>query len=747
MVCANGQPRCTMAYSGVIENSWTSDVLCTPPSVRTGGAIGVLCDAQEQQQCPAGSVPGCRNEQGEFAPVQEDSEISICTGKISVAQCLLGIEAMSYNAICIGGGSNTGDQASGSSCGIGYLADPSLSSDGHYLVYTATTNPNTARPVAHQIFLYDGTATIEITGDSRASATIPGFGYDPMISGDARYVVFTGVFAGATWENDLVLYDRIAKTYERLGVPGGISQQRLSISTDGGVIAFEHGDCLIVYNRETGKMREMVGNGSTCMRDLTKPKDESQSIFGAQGIQTLDVSGDGKFIAYTADYNGYTSPGEGTKAVYVADPASNSITAVAHAIYYTPVFLSEDGKTLAYLNNVDGGNTKSVLLADVSNPLNVTRTTLEAGPGFVRTLGLTFAGMDTSATIFALGSFDLAPQVRTTIVFNKQSGAKTIISTEPVELTLSGNGDVVAFANLHEPLLLETVSTQVITEVPTTYMCLAQREASCDQCIAQYCTTCTGSSSSKDSSSATPVCGNGKVEGTETCDDANTLNGDCCTNCQIDQGCVCKPRGSSSSSISEGGSSATSGATGGSWLGCGAACRYNLTDVCWDDYDIADASQTNFHAQGAVNLDGIIFKDRCENSMTVAEQACVPYPMKREEKFRVCSTFGESCVDGACVAAGMTPQPVTEYGGREIWILKAATCSNFDSGLIHANSKGSITFKITGGSPAVTYEDTCVSTGLLDEFGCRSDNAFGMYATIIRTPCSPGKTCSDGACR
>lgn len=67
----------------------------------------------------------------------------------------------------------------------------------------------------------------------------------------------------------------------------------------------------------------------------------------------------------------------------------------------------------------------------------------------------------------------------------------------------------------------------------------------------------------KISGCALEICGNGVIEGGETCDDGNTMNGDGCSSvCQI-EGMGTGGSGGSGSSSSSGGSSSSSGGTGG----------------------------------------------------------------------------------------------------------------------------------------------------------------------------------------
>ncbi len=141
------------------------------------------------------------------------------------------------------------------------------------------------------------------------------------------------------------------------------------------------------------------------------------------------------------------------------------------------------------------------------------------------------------------------------------------------------------------------------------------------------------------------VCGNETVEGSETCDDGNTSDGDCCSStCQLD------PPGSSCSDGDACNGDETCDGDGACDAGTPLACDDG--NVCTSDTCDPGSGCVNTTVPGApCEGDGnICTDDRCDGSA-----ACTHVNNSNPCTDGLSCTVGDTCIDGSCVGTLLNP--------------------------------------------------------------------------------------------
>ncbi len=131
----------------------------------------------------------------------------------------------------------------------GFSSDPEISADGRYVVfYGQATNlvPGDANG-SSDVFVRDRQAGVTERVSVAANGAEAGGSWEPSISADGRYVVFTTTAPNLTLANagpDVVLHDRVTGSSEKIAVAGngawgnGLSSEP-AISADGRRVVFE----------------------------------------------------------------------------------------------------------------------------------------------------------------------------------------------------------------------------------------------------------------------------------------------------------------------------------------------------------------------------------------------------------------------------------------------------------------------------------------------------------------------------
>ena len=183
---------------------------------------------------------------------------------------------------------------------------PSLSADGHYIVFRSSRTS-----IYHPtLYLWDRVARALVALPGLASGASESF---PSISADGRFIVCAsdrpGVMGGAG-DFDIFLYDRNSSTLVPLpGLNSAKSEMCPTISADGRLIAFASsrtGNCdIYLYDRETKSLVTLPGINNPNFDDLYP-----------------SLSADGHFIAFQSRRIG---PGNGD--IYLYDLTAKALVA------------------------------------------------------------------------------------------------------------------------------------------------------------------------------------------------------------------------------------------------------------------------------------------------------------------------------------------------------------------------------------------------------------------------------------
>jgi Tol biopolymer transport system component len=119
---------------------------------------------------------------------------------------------------------------------------PSLSADGRIVAFTSTTSSNRrmagpSGPSRRAVFVRHLTS-----GNTTClSCGIPGQAFDPHVSGDGRFVVFTSEAGAGRWSRrtDIVVYDRQSSDATVVTRRANASSAQPEISADGRVLVFQ----------------------------------------------------------------------------------------------------------------------------------------------------------------------------------------------------------------------------------------------------------------------------------------------------------------------------------------------------------------------------------------------------------------------------------------------------------------------------------------------------------------------------
>jgi Tol biopolymer transport system component len=212
--------------------------------------------------------------------------------------------------------------------------------------------------------------------------------FDPVISGDGRYIVFESsagnlVPGDTNGVGDVFVHDRDTGGTERVSVAGdgaqangssGFEQRRPAISADGRYIAFESFATNLVPD-DTNDAADMFVHdrvtGST--ERVSVASDGSQASFRSAGLEfgsfTPSISGDGRFVAFFSRAVNLVPDDTNDGDVFVHDRVTGSTERVSvasdgtqtdiHNESYTPA-ISGDGRYVAFssrANNLVPGDT------------------------------------------------------------------------------------------------------------------------------------------------------------------------------------------------------------------------------------------------------------------------------------------------------------------------------------------------------------------------------------------------------
>ncbi|MFK8113000.1 MAG: S8 family serine peptidase, partial [Rubripirellula sp.] len=256
---------------------------------------------------------------------------------------------------------NNGVQSNGRSY------DPSVSSDGRFIVYQSSANnlvPDDDDS-DEDLFVYDRTTqtTERISvGISTASAS-----YSPSISADGRFVAFVSfandLVANDTNSNqDVFVYDRDQDSFELISVQSDGTlvtgtHRSPSISANGQYVVFESSSTTLVPNDNNSEIDVFI-------RDRTGLTTEIVSISSA-GIQGDDysrrasISADGRYVAFESQASNFVPDDDNLNSdVFIRDRVQNTtelvsveLVGVAGPNFSINASISADGRYVAFLSH------------------------------------------------------------------------------------------------------------------------------------------------------------------------------------------------------------------------------------------------------------------------------------------------------------------------------------------------------------------------------------------------------------
>ncbi len=365
----------------------------------------------------------------------------------------------------------------------------SFSADGRYLVFLSDA-PNLVpgqvdNNLSDDVFLYDrATGTITLVSHAAASpSTAAGLGSEsPVISADGRFVAFASAAQDLTLTRDpgtlrdVFLWDRLsglvtlASRSSTPGLPGDGESFQPSLSGDGRYVVFtsaaknlvsrvsdfNQAPDVFLFDRQTGRV-------SLVSRSVT-----SASQAGDRFADSPAISRDGRYVAYLSNSTNVVAGQSGTglynRAVYLYDRVAGTTVLASHRAGSRTALASQEsmlpqisanGDVVAYLSyatDLVAGQMDDNLRPDVFlfyRPSGANTLVSHAVGAPARTSsegvdGLFALSADGAYVAFTAEPSDLLPGspggADNVFLFERSSGAVTLMSRSTVSPTLGGNG-------------------------------------------------------------------------------------------------------------------------------------------------------------------------------------------------------------------------------------------------------------------------------------------------------------------
>ena len=254
--------------------------------------------------------------------------------------------------------------------GFGGSAAPSISADGHYIVFSSWAGNLVAGDSngAFDIFLHDN-QTGSTTPLSKSSSGVLGNSnsYSPDISADGRYVVFSSsasnlVAGDNNGTFDIFLHDNQTGSTTLLsksasGVPGNGSSQSPDISADGRYVVFSSNSSNLVVSDGNGQQDIFLCDTTTGIVNLV-----SATSAGVQGnglSESPSISANGRYIAFVSQSSNFMAvdSNSGASDVFLRDTQSGVTTLISvssdgvqgNSFSETPS-ISANGRYIAFMS-------------------------------------------------------------------------------------------------------------------------------------------------------------------------------------------------------------------------------------------------------------------------------------------------------------------------------------------------------------------------------------------------------------
>jgi LPXTG-site transpeptidase (sortase) family protein len=195
--------------------------------------------------------------------------------------------------------------------GNGYSHDPSISSDGRYVAFWSYASNLVVGDTngKQDIFVNDrNTAVTTRVSVGASGAEGNGHSYDPSISSDGRYVVFVSdasnlVSGDTNGMFDVFMHDRatgitMRASVDSLGVQGNGYSSKPSVSSDGQYVVFTSDSSNLTVGDTNGKQDIFVHDSN--MGTTIRVSVDSSEAQGNDHSYDPSISSDGRYVAFTS---------------------------------------------------------------------------------------------------------------------------------------------------------------------------------------------------------------------------------------------------------------------------------------------------------------------------------------------------------------------------------------------------------------------------------------------------------------
>ncbi len=296
-----------------------------------------------------------------------------------------------------------------------------FSTDGNHVVfYSAASNLVAGDTNGKADFFISNLQTGELTrvdtGNAGSNAVVA------SLSGDGRYLAFlsasTDLFAGDTDDANVLIYDRVAQSYEGLPVYFGGNAEHVTISGDGRYVAFDtpgssFGGGIFIYDRQANTVDQVVnfnaiatsfsydgaylavwgdynndGSADALVLNTTNGAIElvSAGAGGAavQGSGPPSISSDGRYVAFASADENIAGTANNVSDIFVYDRDLDTVELVSLNslgnqldVRATDPVISGDGRYVTFYIGDGANSSYDVVLRD---RLNGTTETLTVSP-------------------------------------------------------------------------------------------------------------------------------------------------------------------------------------------------------------------------------------------------------------------------------------------------------------------------------------------------------------------------------
>jgi hypothetical protein len=218
--------------------------------------------------------------------------------------------------------------------------------DGTVTAYTAIADDGFSTSQYTQVFVYSKTENKTTAVTSVSAPSVPAFRADtPTVSADGRIIAMRAWMRSGL-SPSLLLFNRTDNSYTNVPVLTGTG---IALSNDGNLAVFQSQGCVLLYDRTTGKLKNLAGESSVCMDTVSASSADKDPVIFTRNVRAVDISGNGRYVAITGVNPQIVSVLPGTwYATYILDLSTSTVTTINVSTLFTRVFLNETGQFLAY---------------------------------------------------------------------------------------------------------------------------------------------------------------------------------------------------------------------------------------------------------------------------------------------------------------------------------------------------------------------------------------------------------------